>query len=564
MSPRHAAFSFLAVLGALAAMASLAALLLRDGLGVLDALMLLALAGISPWIGLATANALIGITIRLMARDPVAAVLPGFRRDPASPTTRTAIAVCLRNEEMAAVLPPLEPLLTGLPAAHYDLWFLSDTTAEPHRSVEDAAIAALRARHPAHAARIHLRRRERNTGFKAGNVMEFLENEGAGYDFFLCLDADSQMTPLAVARLVATMEASPRIAILQQLIVGRPVATPFPRLFQFGMRAGMRIWATGQAWWQQSRGPYWGHNALIRVAPFRDHGRLEALPDGSAILSHDQVEAVRLQKAGWGVWGVPEEEGSLEGNPPALPEILARDLRWAEGNMQYLALIRAPGLDLAARWQLLQAVLLFACAPLWAVVFAAAVLIAATGGFDAAPMAQLLGVFGVVWLLLHAAKLAGFLEILAPVPRAAAALGVPPDPGRAASYGGRGRFAQGVLAELAFSAVLQPIRVVHQAGFLLALPFGVRMGWKPQNRADRGVSWRDATRLLWPHTLIGVLVMCFVAATAPWALPLALLWAGGLLVAIPFCVLTTAPGFGRWLAARGVAATPEEVEAARA
>jgi len=549
MSPRHAVFSFLALAGALAALAGLAALLSRDGIGLLDILMLLALAGISPWIGLATANALIGLTIRLVAKDPVAAVLPGFQREPGPPLSRTALAVCLRNEEMSAVLPPLEPLLTGLSAAHHDLWFLSDTTAEPHRSAEDAAIAALRARHPAHAARIHLRRRAENTGFKAGNVMEFLEEEGAGYDFFLCLDADSRMTPAAVARLVATLEANPRIAILQQLIVGRPVATPFPRLFQFGMRAGMRIWATGQAWWQQARGPYWGHNALIRVAPFREHGRLAALPDGSAILSHDQVEAVRLQNAGWGVWGVPEEEGSLEGNPPALPEFLARDLRWAEGNMQYLALIRAPGLDLAARWQLLQAVLLFACAPLWAVVFAAAALLAATGGFDAAPGARILGVFGLVWLLLHAAKLAGFVEILAPVPRAAA-------------YGGRRRFAKGVLAELAFSAVLQPIRVVHQAGFLLALPFGVRMGWKPQNRADRGVSWWDAARLLWPHTLIGVIVMGFVAATAPWALPIALLWAGGLLVAIPFCVLTTEPRFGRWLAARGLAATPEEVQAA--
>jgi membrane glycosyltransferase len=562
MSPRHAAFSFLAILAAVAALASLAALLLRDGLGLLDALMLLALAVISPWIGLATANALIGLLIRLLARDPVAAVLPGFRRVPDCPAARTALAVCLRNEDMAGVLPALEPLLTGLPAAHYDLWFLSDTTAEPFRAAEDAAIEALRARHAEHAARIHLRRRERNIGFKAGNVMEFLENEGAGYAFFLCLDADSRMTPLAVARLVATMQASPRTAILQQLIVGRPVATPFPRLFQFGMRAGMRIWATGQAWWQQARGPYWGHNALIRVAPFREHGRLEALPDGSAILSHDQVEAVRLQNAGWGVWGVPEEEGSLEGNPPALPEFLARDLRWAEGNMQYLALLRAPGLDLAARWQLLQAVLLFACAPLWAVVFAAAALIAASGGFDAAPLGEMLGVFGLVWLLLHASKLAGYLEILAPTRRSIAAVAVPPDPGRAAGYGGRRRFMKGALAELAFSAMLQPIRVVHQTGFLLALPFGVRMGWKPQNRADRGVSWADAARLLWPHTLIGLLATGFVAATAPWALPFALLWAGGLLVAIPFCVMTTAPGFGRWLATRGLAAAPEEVQAA--
>jgi membrane glycosyltransferase len=548
MSLRHAAFLLLALAAAAAALGALAALLAGDGFSAPDALFWLALALIAPWIGLSAANALIGLAIRLLARDPVAAVLPGFRRDPGPLASRTAIGVCLRNEEMAAVIPPLEPLLTGLPAAQVDLWFLSDTTEEPHRSAEDAAIAGLRARLPEHAARIHLRRRARNTGFKAGNVMEFLENEGASYDFLLCLDADSQMTPRAVSRLIATMEASPRTAILQQLIVGRPVATPFPRLFQFGMRAGMRAWATGQAWWQQARGPYWGHNALIRIAPFREHGRLEALPDGSAILSHDQVEAVRLQRAGWGVWGVPEEEGSLEGNPPALPEFLARDLRWAEGNMQYLALLRAPGLDLAARWQLLQAVLLFACAPLWALGFAAAALVAATGGFDHASALGMLGVFLLVWALVHAPKLAGYAEMLL-------------RPERAAAYGGRGAFLRGALAELAFSAVLQPIRVVHQSGFLLALPFGMRMGWKPQNRADRGVAWGDAARLLWPHALIGALAMAAVAVTAAWALPFALLWAGGLLVAIPFCVLTTAPGFGRWLVARGLCATPEERQA---
>jgi membrane glycosyltransferase len=40
-----------------------------------------------------------------------------------------------------------------------------------------------------------------------------------------------------------------------------------------------------------------------------------------------------------------------------------------------------------------------------------------------------------------------------------------------------------------------------------------------------------------------------------WALPLA----GGLLAAIPLCVLTADPRFGRWLRERQIAAIPEEV-----
>ena len=548
MTLRRLAFLVLCGLITVAALLLAARGVFHEGFSLLGLAWLIVLAALSPWLALSCGNGVVGLAILLLARRPAAHVVPALRAPDGPPRGRTAIGVCVRNEEMAEVIPPLERLLDGLPAPYFELWFLSDSTQGPHAEAEAAAIAALRARRPADAARVHLRRRAVNTGFKAGNVMEFLENEGRDFDHLLCLDADSQMSPAAVLTLVATMEAAPRIAILQQLIVGRPVTAAFPRLFQFGMRAGMRAWSTGQGWWQAEKGPYWGHNALIRVAPFREHGRLEALPDGRAILSHDQVEAVRLHEAGWEVWCVPEEAGSLEGNPPALPEFLARDLRWAEGNMQYLSLLGAPGLTLMARWQLLQAVLLFLCAPLWVLAFVLAALLAATGGFDAAPAALLAAVFLGFWMLPAASKLAGYAQVLAQ--------------GRvAATYGGRGRFLRGAAAELLFALLLAPIRAVHQTGFLLALPFGLRMGWKPQNRADRGVSWGDAARLLWPHTLLGALALAAVAATAPWALWFAAPWVGGLLLAIPFCVWTTAPGAGRWLKARGIAATPEEVQA---
>ena len=138
------------------------------------------------------------------------------------------------------------------------------------------------------------------------------------------------------------------------------------------MRAGMRVWATGQAWWQGDEGPYWGHNAILRIAPFREHARLGKLPDGSFILSHDQIEAARLCAAGWGVCIWADEAGSLEANPPALPEFLHRDARWLAGNLQYRYLIGAPGLRPMGRWQLVQAILLFAGAPLYTAMLALA------------------------------------------------------------------------------------------------------------------------------------------------------------------------------------------------
>lgn len=511
-----------------------------------EALFVACLALLAPWMALASVNALLGGAILLFSRDPAAHVVPALRGldlTAATPQGRTAIALCLRNEEMAPILAALGPLLDGLPASHFSLWFLSDTQDPAFQAAEDAALAQWR---PQDAGRIHLRRRAMNTGFKAGNVMEFLESEGAAYDYLLCLDADSEMTPQAVMKLALALDSAPRIAILQQLIVGRPVAAPFPRLFQFGMRAGMRAWATGQSWWQGPKGPYWGHNALIRIAPFRAHGKLDTLPDGSTILSHDQVEAIRLHGAGWEVWCLPEEAGSLEGNPPALPEFMARDLRWAAGNMQYLPLLRRPGLSAMARFQLIQAILLFLCAPLWVLAFALAASLAALGRFEEVSATQLAAIMVLFWLAQHAPKLMGYAQVML-------------QGGQAARYGGRGTFAAGALAEIVFTTILSPISCVNKARFLLALPFGARMGWAAQNRTARGVGWGDAARLLGFHTLVGVAAFGLLALTAPWAVWFALPWAGGLLLAIPFCVVTSSPGFARFLTSRGWAATPEEV-----
>jgi membrane glycosyltransferase len=94
---------------------------------------------------------------------------------------------------------------------------------------------------------------------------------------------------------------------------------------------------------------------------------------------------------------------------------------------------------------------------------------------------------------------------------------------------------------------------------MLRMALGVRAGWARQNRVDRGVGWDEATRLLWPQTVLGALAFAGFASAGwvatLWALPLA----GGLLMAIPLCVLTADPRFGRWMRRRQIAAIPEEI-----
>jgi membrane glycosyltransferase len=98
--------------------------------------------------------------------------------------------------------------------------------------------------------------------------------------------------------------------------------------------------------------------------------------------------------------------------------------------------------------------------------------------------------------------------------------------------------------------------------FLATLPFGRRTGWAPQNRADRGIAWTDAARLLWPHTLVGV-VLTLVFASVSWAaLLIALPFTLGMVIAVPLCVWSADPRLSAWLRDRRIAATPEELSAA--
>ena len=524
------------------------ATLAPGGWTLAEILLLICIAGTLPWAALSAGNALIGLGILLFTRDPVAAVLPAHAAArPGLPQARTAIAICIRREDMALVLPPLARLLSGLAEAgaaeRFSLWFLSDTPEGSDAVAEEAACRAFAAAQP---IATHYRRRAQNTGFKSGNVMEFLDQHAAGHDFMLCLDADSEMTADAVLRLVACMEADPKLAILQQLIHGRPTKAGFPRLFQFGMRHGMRAWATGQAWWQGDEGPYWGHNAVIRIAPFRAHARLETLPDGSHILSHDQVEATRLHAAGWKVRVLPDDTGSSEGNPPSYSDFITRDLRWAAGNMQYLALLRLPGLTPMARWQLIQAILLFLSAPFYVAILLLAAWNGLGGGGDTTPIAALVALLLAGWCCHYAAKLAGYAEVLL-------------KPDLAARYGGRMQFMRGALAELVFSAFMEPARLMSQCLFLLAMPFGMRMGWAPQNRSERGIGFADALKQFWAPTLAGLALTFVFASVSFTALLIAAPVLISLLGVIPFAMLTADARFSAWLVRQQICALPEEL-----
>ncbi len=383
-----------------AALLALAAMTLAPGDAdqlVPRVLLMLCITANAPWLALSAATALVGFTLRLATRDPAAAVLPALRRPAAdTPWPQTALAVCVRDEAVEVVAERLAGLLAGLSEQGrgdaFTACLLSDTADDAIACRELAAVAALTARFG--ERRVFYRRRAANTGFKAGNVMDFLDRTAGRFELMLCLDADSDMTAATVLRMVRVMRASPRLAILQATFAGHPAARLFPRLLQIGHRQGLRIWATGQAWWQGDQGPYWGHNALVRIAPFRAHCRLPPLPDGTLILSHDHVEAARLHAAGWAVRVLPDDAGSHEEQPPSLPEFIRRDARWAAGNLQYRFLLHRRELGRLGRLQMLQAILHYALTPFWFAMLPLAAVLAASGQAASMPRLPLLALAG--------------------------------------------------------------------------------------------------------------------------------------------------------------------------
>ncbi|HET7314005.1 glucans biosynthesis glucosyltransferase MdoH [Salinisphaera sp.] len=534
---------------------------------------LFAAGGVTPWewaVGLGFGltmpytvigfwNALIGVWLR-HRRPAVLAAMPGVApiRDH-GPVPRlhcdTVLLMTLRNEAPAPAFARLASMRASLAAtgrlARFTFAVASDSDDPKIIEAEARAFADFCARKAPGEPEPIYRRRTGNRGYKAGNIGEFLDAYGADFRYFLPLDSDSLMSGETIVRLVAVMEQRPEIGILQSLAVGMPSASGFARIFQFGMRHAMRSFTAGSAWWTADCGAYWGHNAVVRIAPFRAYCRLPELsggpPLGGAVLSHDQIEAAFMRRAGFEVRVVPVETESYEINPPTLLDFIRRELRWCQGNMQYLRLLATPGLKPVSRVQLLLAIGMYIAPAAWIGMIGATCAGALAGGFRIQDWTLGMALFGGVFLLAAAPRLAGALDVWL-------------SEQGTARYGGTGVFAVSVLVELVSSMLVAPIVALSITLFLIGLPFGKHMGWHGQNRDRLGIAWRDAAVALAPHTLTGIVI----AAGLWWVGgPTAVVWAApviaGLALAAPYTVLSADPALGRGLARLGLFSVPEEL-----
>src|SRR5690242_2311568 len=525
------------------------------GWGILDLAVLLLFAVTLPWMVAGFSNAVIGFIIMRISVDPVAAVLPaaGLIGDDQPVTASIAILLCVRNELPLRIIRNLEPMLEGIHASGYGerfhLYLLSDTNDADLAVREEALFSELIASWRDRIA-VSYRRRTVNVGFKAGNIREFCERWGSRHELAVTLDADSFISADAIIRLVRIMQVDPRLGILQGLVVGLPSTSLFARIFQFGMRLGMRSYTIGSAWWQSDCGPYWGHNAALRLKPFIKYCELPVLKDGEKehhILSHDQIEAALMRSGGYHVRVVAQEDLGWEENPPTLLEFMRRDLRWCQGNMQYWRFLLFPGLKPVSRYQLMLAIMMFIGSPAWIGLLALSTIALVSFDSPARFIRADLGNLLFVWVLVmwFSPKIATFIDLL-----------LRPEDRRA--FGGGGRIVMNFIIETAYSILLCPILWIGHTIFLAGLLVRREIGWGGQLRDDHAVPLGLALSALWPQTLVGWLAIALVSATQPSALPYVLCLAAGPALAIPFAMLTAWAPLGQLAVAVGVGRLPEE------
>ena len=499
------------------------------------------------YLALTGVPALLGVLVHLFGRTLVTTAEP-------TGLSRTALLMPVHNEDPAAVFAAVEVMGRALADAglmSVDMFVLSDTRDPQVAALEQAAFEALNARGVGGPA-LRYRRRPVNAGRKAGNLAEFCERWGDEYDYMLVLDADSLMGAPAIGTLIGLMDANPGVGIVQSVpyAVGRE--TLFARLQQFSARLYTPMLVEGLTFWQQGDGNYWGHNAIIRVAPFRAHCTLPVLPGrepwGGEILCHDVVEAGMMRGAGWDVWVLPQVMESYEAVPANLVDFASRERRWCQGNLQHKGVLPMPGFRPVGRFHLAYGIAHYAAGATLALFLGGVSIDAALGGGFGAALMQgpgAAGLIAVTAVLLYGGKLATLLVTLA-------------NGASSARFGGRWALLGGAVIEQVAAMVITPLLIVSYARYLVELVCGRSVRWDAQPRDDRGVSWHEAWLRSRLHVMVGLgwlaLLPAMPMAPRVWALPLLL----GLLATWPLTVWSSRVSLGALARRFRLLLTPEE------
>ena len=472
----------------------------------------------------------------------------------------TAIVLPVFNEDVGAVFARLRVMYHALKAQgtldHFHFFILSDSIDQEKAFEEKLAWERLVTEADG-TDRIFYRHRKLPINRKSGNIADFCRRWGSLYRYMICLDADSLMSAPTLVALVRRMEDNHRIGILQTVPRAINGRTIWSRLQQFSMSLYGPLFATGANFWQQEESNFWGHNAIIRLAPFIKHCALPELPGQSAIgrrpMSHDFVEAALMRRAGWEVRLADDLRGSYEETPPNVVEHLKRDRRWCQGNLQHWPLVLARGFRPVTRFHFLHGIFSFLASPLLALVL----LLGFLKNLGAAPLSE--GLYADAARAQIAILLFGFTMLLLILPKLFA-LALAFRHGRAPEFGGAWKMVASAFLEMAVSILLAPVFLYFHGKFVLFSLLGKNVEWHAQRRTGSDArDWREAGKVFRLPTLLGLATGLLTWWLTPgyffWLLPIILGW----LLAIPLTASVADWRGGLLLQKAGLFLVPDEV-----
>lgn len=517
--------------------------------------------GVNEMVGVVSAGGIVGLEwpligffaltfswIALSAASGIAGFFAGFFERRPKDLDRplsvvTALVMPVYNESPANTIGALEAMAEEIiergEGSHFEIFVCSDTTDQTVWVEEELAIDRLRRRLGDRMA-VWYRRRHRNVARKAGNIQDFVTRWGGRYEQMLVLDADSLMMGETIVTLARLMEDDPKAGIIQTLPVIVNRNTLFARLQQFAGTIYGPVIARGLAVWHGRDGNYWGHNAIIRTRAFAEACGLPDLPGrkpfGGHVMSHDFVEAALIRRGGWGVYMVPWLSGSYEESPPSLLDVAMRDRRWAQGNLQHMALLGTAGLRWPSRVHFATGIMSYLASPIWLMLLMVGLALALQAKFIRPEYFSKEFSLYPAWPRFDSERALDLFLVTMGVLLLPKVLGVIESIFRSRirrRSGGAIAIVFGTILETLISALVAPVMMLLQSRHVAEILLGRDSGWKTQRRDDGGIPLAEVIRHHWQHAMIGVFMTLAAYVISPailaWMSPTVI----GLMLAVP-------------------------------
>lgn len=491
-----------------------------------------------------------------------------FRRKikEAEPETVTAILLPVYNEDPVRIRASIEAMHSDLvekAPGKFAFFILSDSN-KANSAVKEKQTFYPILNNDTDKCPVYYRRRYNNAERKAGNIADWVTRFGGAYESMIVLDADSLMSADCLITLSRRMAAEPGMGLIQTLPTIIEANTLYSRLQQFANQCFGPIYAAGLSAWHGSASNFWGHNAIIRTKAFASACGLPILsgkpPFGGHVMSHDFMEAAMLRRAGWGVRFDNDLQASHEEAPPSLIDVMVRDRRWCQGNLQHKAFLLAKGFHFATRLHIISGIFAYLSAVFWFLLIAVGFALALQAHFVRPEYFANPSLFP-TWPVFDFEKARLLFEIsmaLILAPKIFGWLSAMVNLRRCREFGGPIFLTINSLLEIVLSAMYAPILMFSQFLVVFDVLKGRDSGWSAQSRDDGATPLKTVCRAHLSHTLLGAGLASSTLYLSPqlfyWSLPISF----GLTFSIPLSWLSGGAKRGNLLSTIGFLKSSQE------